>query len=139
MSIFNVRYSHAKRMPPSEIIKNLYNGSLRICPDPDLGQSGLDHILSGFLYRLTDPEAEKHPVPRCLVLTDIGLSSVGLPAASFQIAGPDGIQYHSASPCTYCAHLGCCKYQSDIGYLAELLESDPVYNAPDLIDEDEED
>lgn len=139
MGIFRVQYSKTGRMPPSEIIRNLYGGSLRICPDPSLGQSGLDHILSGFLYRLTDPEADQKPVPRCLILTDIGTSCVGLPAASFQIAGPDGIRYHSASPCTYCEHLGCCKYQSDIGYFAELLESDPIYNAPDLTDEDEED
>lgn len=139
MSIFSVRYSHTDHMAPSEIVKGLYDGSIQLCPDPDLGRSGLDHILTGFLYRLTDPEADQKPIPRCLILTDIGTSSAGLPAARFQVAGPDGVRYHSASPCTYCEHLGCCAYQSGIGYLAELLEADPIYNAPDLADEDEED
>lgn len=129
---YMIRRDRTDGISPSEISQAIWDGSLPLCPYEALTRDQADTVMTGFLYRGTEPY-KKDP-PRTMTVLSVGLAAGGIPAARIQIAEPDRVLYENPAICTYCP-----AYEYDCAQVGKLKLSlydvradDPMWNADEM-------
>lgn len=121
-------------MAPSEVISDIRDGALELCPYQKLRPDQADEILDGMLHR--GYGRNDNTTPRCLNVLALGRSCSGLPLARIEMNTPAGSSIDTPAVCTYCPAWDstCAELGAD---LFEALKDDPEWNADALDDDDD--